>query len=148
VNLSAAFHTIRLALPAMRRKNWGRIINISSIYGLRGAPNRAGYITTKTALLGLTRAVAMETLGQNITCNAVCPGTTLTPPHETAIRETIAAEGISRADAEQRFLSGKQPSGRFIQSEDVVALMLFLCQAESREITGAALPVDGGWTSF
>ena len=147
VNLSAAFHTIRLALPAMRRKNWGRIINISSIYGLRGAPNRAGYITTKTALLGLTRAVAMETLGQNITCNAVCPGTTLTPPHETAIRETIAAEGISRADAEQRFLSGKQPSGRFIQSEDVVALMLFLCQAESREITGAALPVDGGWTS-
>jgi len=147
VNLSAAFHTIRLALPAMRRKNWGRIINISSIYGLRGAPNRAGYITTKTALLGLTRAVAMETLGQNITCNAVCPGTTLTPPHETAIRETIAAEGISRADAEQRFLSGKQPSGRFIQSEDVAALMLLLCQPESREITGAALPVDGGWSS-
>jgi 3-hydroxybutyrate dehydrogenase len=147
VNLSAAFHTIRRALPGMRRKNWGRIINVSSIYGLRGAANRAGYVTTKTALLGLTRAVAMETLGQNITCNAVCPGTTLTPPHETAIREAIAAEGISRADAEQRFLSGKPPSGRFIQSEDVAALMLFLCQPESREITGAALPIDGGWSS-
>jgi len=131
----------------MRRKNWGRIINLSSIYGLRGAKDRVAYVTTKTALLGLTRAVAMETLGQNITCNAVCPGTTLTPPHETAIQETIAAEGILRADAEQRFLGGKQPTGRFIQSEDVAVLMLFLCQPESREITGATLPVDGGWSS-
>ena len=81
VNLSAAFHTIRLALPAMKRNNWGRIINVSSIYGLRGAGSRVGYITTKTALIGLTRAVALETAGLDITCNAVCPGTSRTPIH-------------------------------------------------------------------
>jgi 3-hydroxybutyrate dehydrogenase len=146
VNLSAAFHTIRLALPQMRQRNWGRIINVSSIYGFRGAANRVAYVTTKTALLGLTRAVALETMGQNITCNAVCPGTTHTPPHEATIQQTMASEGWSRADAERRFLAGKQPSGRFIQSPDVAALMLFLCQPESCDITGAALPIDGGWS--
>lgn len=146
VNLSAAFHTIRLALPGMRQRNWGRIINVSSIYGFRGAVNRVAYVTTKTALLGLTRAVALETMGQNITCNAVCPGTTHTPPHEATIRDMMASAGLSRAEAEQRFLAGKQPSGRFIQSPDVAALMLFLCQPESGDITGAALPIDGGWS--
>ena len=99
VNLSAAFHTIRLALPLMKTRNWGRIINVSSIYGLRAAPNRVAYVTTKTALVGLTRAVALETLGQNITCNAVCPGTAETPVHEAAIRDMIAASGLSREDA-------------------------------------------------
>jgi len=146
VNLSAAFHTIRLALPQMRQRNWGRIINVSSIYGFRGAANRVSYVTTKTALLGLTRAVALETLGQNITCNAVCPGTTHTPPHETTIRESMASGGLSRAEAEKRFLTGKQPSGKFIQGADIAALMLFLCQPESCDITGAALPIDGGWS--
>jgi 3-hydroxybutyrate dehydrogenase len=146
VNLSAAFHTIRLALPQMRLRNWGRIINVSSIYGFRGAANRVAYVTTKTALLGLTRAVALETMGQNITCNAVCPGTTHTPPHEATIQETMAKSGWSRAEAEQRFLAGKQPGGRFIQSADVAAMMLFLCQPESCDITGAAVPIDGGWS--
>jgi 3-hydroxybutyrate dehydrogenase len=146
VNLSAAFHTIRLALPQMRQSNWGRIINVSSIYGFRGAANRVSYVTTKTALLGLTRAVALETLGQNITCNAVCPGTTHTPPHEATIRQSMAASGLSREEAERRFLTGKQPSGRFIQGSDVAALMLFLCRPESCDITGAALPIDGGWS--
>jgi len=130
----------------MRQRDWGRIINVSSIYGFRGGVNRVNYVTTKTALLGLTRAVALETMGQNITCNAVCPGTTHTPPHEATIQKTMASEGWSRADAEQRFLAGKQPSGRFIQSADVAALMLFLCQPESHDITGAALPIDGGWS--
>ena len=147
VNLSAAFHTIRLALPHMRRRNWGRIVNVSSIYGLRGAANRVNYVTSKTALLGMTRAVALETLGQNITCNAVCPGTTQTPVHEARIQETMVSEGWSRADAERQFLVGKQPTGRFLQSEDVAAMMVFLCQPESRDITGAALPIDGGWSA-
>ena len=146
VNLSAAFHTIRVALPRMRQRNWGRIINVSSIYGLRGAANRIGYVTTKTALIGLTRAVALETLGQDITCNAVCPGTVPTPVHES-ILEKMVSEGMGRAEAERRFLAGKQPSGRMIAGEDVAALMLFLCGPESREITGAALPIDGGWSS-
>lgn len=146
VNLSAAFHTIRLALPKMKDRNWGRIINVSSIYGLRAAPNRVAYVTTKTALLGMTRAVALETLGHNITCNAICPGTAETPVHEAAIREVMAADALTHADAERRFLAGKQPTGRFINADHVAALMVFLCGPSSGDITGAALPIDGGWS--
>jgi 3-hydroxybutyrate dehydrogenase len=149
VNLSAAFHTIRLAMPGMRRRGWGRIINVSSIYGLIGAANRVNYVTSKTALIGMTRAVALETLGTNITCNAVCPGSVLTPVHEAAIRKMMADDGntgLSRAEAERRFHAGKQPSGRFIAAEDVADLMVFLCGPASRDITGAALPIEGAWS--
>jgi 3-hydroxybutyrate dehydrogenase len=146
VNLSAAFHTIRLAMPGMRKRGWGRIINVSSIYGLIGAANRINYVTSKTALIGMTRAVALETLGTNITCNAVCPGSVLTPVHETAIRKTMAEEGLSRTDAEKRFHAGRQPSGRFIAAEDVADLMVFLCGPGSRDINGAALPIEGAWS--
>jgi 3-hydroxybutyrate dehydrogenase len=146
VNLSAAFHTIRLALPGMRRRNWGRIINVSSIYGLIGGVNRVNYVTTKTALIGLTRAVALETRGQDITCNAVCPGTVETPVHEARIQEMMASQHLSRAQAEREFMIGKQPGGRLITAEDVAALIVFLCGPESRDITGAALPIDGGWS--
>ncbi len=147
VNLSAAFHTIRLTLPMMRQRNWGRIVNVSSIYGLRGAANRVGYVTTKTALVGLTRAIALETAGQNITCNAVCPGTTRTPVHEATVEDLIAAGGVSFAEAERTLLAGKQPTGRLIAPENVAALIAFLCGPESGDITGALLPVDGGWSA-
>jgi 3-hydroxybutyrate dehydrogenase len=113
VNLSAAFHTIRLALPGMKTRNWGRIVNVSSIYGLVGAPNRAGYVTTKTALIGLTRAVALETTGFDITCNAVCPGTSATPVHEASLAELRDTQSLDRVAAERLLLSGKQPTGRF-----------------------------------
>jgi 3-hydroxybutyrate dehydrogenase len=146
VNLSAAFHTIRLALPAMRKRNWGRIVNVSSIYGLIGTKNRIGYVTTKTALIGMTRAVALETRDQNITCNAVCPGVVETPVHANTIEQMMATQNITRADAEQRFLSSRQPGGRFIAAEDVAGMILFLCGPESRDVTGAALPMDGGWS--
>jgi 3-hydroxybutyrate dehydrogenase len=105
VNLTAAFHTIRLALPEMRRRNWGRIINVSSIYGLIGGVNRINYVTSKTALIGMTRAVALETRGHDITCNAVCPGTVETPVHVNTVEKMMVAESISRAEAEQRFLA-------------------------------------------
>ena len=147
VNVSAAFHTIRLAVPGMKRRRWGRIINVSSIYGMRGAPNRINYVTSKTALIGMTRAVALETVADGITCNAVCPGTTESPVHDDTIRAAMAKEGLSRADAERRFLTGKQPTGRFIAAENVAALMLFLCGPDSSDITGAVLPIDGGWSS-
>jgi 3-hydroxybutyrate dehydrogenase len=147
VNLSAAFHTIRLTVPSMKRNGWGRIINVSSIYGARGAPNRVGYVTTKTALIGLTRAVALETVTQGITCNAVCPGTSETPVHEEALKAVMAAEGVSREEAERRFLAGKQPTGRFIAAENVAALIAFLCGPEGADITGAVLPIDGGWSA-
>jgi 3-hydroxybutyrate dehydrogenase len=146
VNLSAAFHLIRLTVPGMKRRGWGRIINVSSIYGLRGAVNRVSYVTTKTALIGLTRAVALETLAHGITCNAVCPGTTETPVHEAAVVTAMAAEGIPRAEAERRVLAGKQPTGRFISADAVAALMVFLSGPEGADMTGAVLPVDGGWS--
>ena len=147
VNLSAAFHTIRAALPAMKRRRWGRIINVSSIYGLRGAPNRVGYVTTKTALIGLTRAVALETAGLGITCNAICPGTSETPVHDTSVRDLMAEDGLSREDAVRRVLAGKQPSGRLVSPDAVAALMVFLCGEDAADITGTALPIDGGWAA-
>jgi 3-hydroxybutyrate dehydrogenase len=148
VNLSAAFHTIRLALPGMKTRNWGRIVNVSSIYGLVGATNRVGYVTTKTALLGLTRAVALETTGYDITCNAVCPGTTATPLHEASLETLRKSENLERSDAERVLLAGKQPTGRLIAPDGVAALVASLCSSESRDITGAAIPIDGGWSAM
>ena len=147
VNLSAAFHTIRLAVPRMKQNRWGRIINVSSIYGLRGTANRVGYVTTKTALIGLTRAIALETVSHGITCNAVCPGTSETPVHEEALAAVMAAEGVSREEAQRQFFAGKQPTGRFIPAEHVASLIAFLCGPEGADITGSVLPIDGGWSA-
>jgi 3-hydroxybutyrate dehydrogenase len=145
VNLSAAFHTIRLTLPGMKERGWGRIINISSIYGQRGAANRVGYVTTKTALIGLTRAVALEVVGTGVTCNAVCPGTTETPVHEATIEALITTGGLSRSAAERAFMAGKQPTGRIIAADDVAAVIAFLCGPSSNDINGSIFPIDAGW---
>lgn len=147
VNLSAAFHTTRVVVPAMKQNNWGRIINVSSIYGLRGAPNRVGYVTTKTALIGLTRAVALETAKDGITCNALCPGTSESPVHHDAIARLIAAEGLSPVAAELQLLAGKQPTQRLISAQSVAAFVAFLCSDQAADITGAVLPVDAGWSA-
>jgi len=147
VNLSAAFHLIRLSLPAMRAAGWGRILNMSSIYGLIGATGRVGYVTTKTALIGLTRAVALETATSGITCNALCPGSTLTPNIEGRIRAAMAASGQDFAAASAAFLTGKQPSGRLVEARAIGAMAAFLCSAAARDITGAVLPLDGGWSA-
>jgi 3-hydroxybutyrate dehydrogenase len=146
VNLSAAFHTIRLVVPEMKKQRWGRVINVSSIYGLRGAVNRVNYVTCKTALIGMTRAVALETIADGITCNAICPGTSATPVHEASLAELMRTKALARADAERQLLQGKQPSGRFIAAEQVAALMVFLCGPDAADITGAVLPIDGGWS--
>jgi len=145
VNVSAAFHLVRLALPAMRARGWGRIVNMTSIYGERGTVNRIDYVTSKSALLGFTRAVAMETLGDGITCNAVSPGSVLTPGTETRVQQICDESGIERTQAERQFLQGKQPSGRFVRPEDVAAAVAFLCSEAARDITGSVLPIDGGW---
>ena len=148
VNLSSAFHVTRLALPGMRRRDFGRIVNISSIYGQRAAANRIDYVTTKTALIGFTRAVALEAAGQNITCNAICPGSSPTPAIEQRLAEFIAKnEGLSRDDAVRSFMASRQPSGRFVAMEGVAAMAAFLCGPGGRDITGAALPIDGGWSA-
>ena len=145
VNLSAAFHCIRLAVPAMRAQGWGRIINIASIYSSRGAENRVDYVTTKTALVGMTRAVAIELARTGITCNAVCPGTVPSPAILDRIAGIAAAQGISFEDAERDYIAPRHPTGRFVKMDSVGALVAFLCSPAGDDITGAMLPVDGGW---
>jgi 3-hydroxybutyrate dehydrogenase len=147
VNLSAAFHAIRLALRGMRARKWGRIINMCSVYSSFAIANRVDYVTTKTALIGMTRVVALENLDLDITCNAVCPGAIHTPSSEARIVELMKAEGLTREGAERKFLQVRQPTGRFIASEGVAELVVFLCGTNARDITGSAMPIDAGWTA-
>ena len=132
VNLSAAFHAVRLALPEMRARQWGRIINMSSVYSTFAIANRVDYVTTKTALIGMTRVVALENLDLDITCNAVCPGAVHTPYSEAKILDLMKAEGLSREAAEHKFLEVRQPTGRFIAAEGVADLVVFLCGPSAR----------------
>ncbi|MBS0248660.1 MAG: 3-hydroxybutyrate dehydrogenase [Proteobacteria bacterium] len=145
VNVSAAFHCIRLAVPAMRAQGWGRIINMSSIFGVRGAENRIDYVTTKTALLGMTRAIAIETARTGITCNAIAPGAVPTQPLLSRIGELAANEGISAAESEHRYVAARHPTERFVEPDNVGAVAVFLCSPAARDITGATFPIDGGW---
>jgi 3-hydroxybutyrate dehydrogenase len=146
VNLSAPFHLIRLALPAMKARGWGRIVNMASIYSSRAALNRIDYVTTKTAILGITRAVALETARTGITCNAVAPGTLPTPAIQGKIVSIAAEAGESVERTTEKYLAERQPSGRFVGMEAVGALVVFLCGDAAADITGASLPIDGGWS--
>lgn len=145
VNLTAAFRAVQRSLPGMRARGWGRIFNLSSAYGSRAIANRIDYVTTKTALLGFTRAVAIETQGQGITCNAVCPGSVLTPNIEGRLTELMARKQLDRGAATREFLVGKQGTGRFVDASHVADLIVFLCSDAGASITGATLPVDDGW---
>src|SRR6185437_11988255 len=145
VNLSAAFRAIQLLLPGMRERRWGRIFNMTSVYGSRAVAGRVDYVTTKTALLGLTRSVAIETLNQGVTCNAICPGTVLTPSVESRIEALMAQRALPREEAVREFMRGKQPTGQPIDAAHVADLVLFLCTESAAQITGAMLPIEGGW---
>jgi 3-hydroxybutyrate dehydrogenase len=145
VNLSAAFHLARLTVTGMRARRWGRIINMASVYSFRGAANRIDYVTTKTGLLGLTRALAIELARTGITCNAICPGTVASPAILSRIGEIAEAQGLSREQAAQDYIDTRHPSGRFAEAERVGALAAFLCSDAGSDITGASLPMDGGW---
>jgi len=145
VNVSAAFHLIRLTLSGMRARRWGRIFNMTSVYGSRGTTNRIDYVTTKSALLGMTRAVAMETVGQGVTCNAICPGTVLTPNIDMRVRALMEECRLDRAAATRQFLAGKQPNEAFIDATHIAAMVVFLCGPASGDINGAMLPMEGGW---
>jgi 3-hydroxybutyrate dehydrogenase len=147
VNLSAAFHAVRLVLPGMRAQGWGRIINMSSVYGAGATADRIGYITTKTALIGMTRAIAVETARAGVTCNALMPGTVPSPPIVQRIADIAARQGISPAEAEAQYMETRQPTGRFVSMDSVAAMALLLCSPAGADITGAMLPVDGGWTA-
>jgi 3-hydroxybutyrate dehydrogenase len=145
VNVTAAFHAIRLCLPAMRERGWGRIFNMTSVYGLRAVANRIDYVTTKAALIGMTRAVALETVNQGITCNAICPGSVLTPNIDARVQALMQEQSLDREEATRQFLAGKQPIQRFVDASHIADLLVFLCGAAGRDITGAMLPVEGGW---
>jgi 3-hydroxybutyrate dehydrogenase len=149
VNLSAPFNIARLVLPTMRARRFGRIFNLTSYYGARGAENRVGYVTTKTGLIGMTRAIALEAGNgdADITCNAICPGTLPTPDILGRIEKLAASQKISEDGAMQQYLAGRRPAGRFVANESVADLIVFLCGPAGRDITGAVLPVDGGWTA-
>lgn len=146
VNLSAPFHLIRLALPAMKKRGWGRIINMASIYSTRAVANRIDYVTTKTAILGMTRAVAIETTTAGITCNAICPGTLPTPAIQEKIASIAASDGLSIDESTRDYLATRQPTGRFVAMEGVGAMVAFLSSPAAQDITGATLPIDGGWS--
>lgn len=147
VNLTAAFHTVRLALPNMKRARWGRIVNVASAHALVASPYKAAYVASKHAIAGFTKAVALEVAELGITVNAVCPGYVRTPLVDAQIPETAKARGISEQAVVRDVLLHAQPTRRFVAAEEVGALTAFLCGPAAASITGAVLPVDGGWTA-
>jgi 3-hydroxybutyrate dehydrogenase len=147
INLSSAFHTMRLVLPAMRRNKFGRIINIASAHGLVASPFKAAYVAAKHGIVGLTKVAALETAEEGITCNAICPGYVYTPLVEAQIDGQAKAHGISREQVVHDVLLVQQPNKRFATVEELGALTVFLASDAAASITGIALPVDGGWTA-
>jgi 3-hydroxybutyrate dehydrogenase len=147
INLSSAFHTMRSALPAMRKNKFGRIINIASTHGLVASPFKAAYVAAKHGIVGLTKVAALETAEEGITCNAICPGYVYTPLVEAQIDGQAKAHGISREQVVHDVLLAQQPNKRFTTVEELGALTVFLASDAAASITGTALPVDGGWTA-
>jgi 3-hydroxybutyrate dehydrogenase len=147
INLSSAFHAIRLALPAMRKNRWGRIINIASAHGLVGSPFKAAYVAAKHGIVGLTKVAALETAEEDITCNAICPGYVHTPLVEAQIEGQAKAHGIPREQVVRDILLAQQPNKRFASVEELGALTVFLTSHAAASITGTALALDGGWTA-
>lgn len=147
INLSAAFHTIRHALPAMKQKGWGRIINIASAHALVASPFKSAYVAAKHGIAGLTKTVALEVAESNITVNAICPGYVRTPLVEKQIPETAKARGITEQQVINDVMLHAQPTKKFVSVEQVAALAVFLCDDHSASMTGVILPIDGGWTA-
>ena len=147
VNLSSGFYTIHHALPHMRRGGWGRIINVASVHGLVASANKAAYVAAKHGLVGLTKVVALETAGSGITSNAICPGWTRTELIEPQIVARAQALGVDIEAGGRSMLAEKQPSQQFVSIEQLGQLAHFLCSSGADQITGTALPIDGGWTA-
>lgn len=147
INMSSAFHTTAAALPMMRDAGWGRVINIASAHGLRASPFKSAYVTAKHGVVGMTKVVALETAKEPITCNAICPGYVLTPLVEAQIPDTAREYGISEDEAIEKVILAKQPSKEFVTVEQLAGMALFLCSDAAAQVTGVALPADGGWTS-
>lgn len=147
INLSASFHTVRLALPAMKKRGWGRVVNVASAHALVASPYKSAYVAAKHGVAGFTKTVALEVAEMGITVNAVCPGYVLTPLVEKQIPDTAKARGISEAEVVRDVLLAAQPTKKFVTVDEVAALTTFLCSDSAASITGAILPIDGGWTA-
>ena len=147
INLSSAFHTTRLALPGMKKANWGRIINIASAHGLVGSPEKSAYVAAKHGLVGLTKVTALETVTSGVTCNAICPGWVLTPLVQKQIDAKAAAQGISVDAASKQLLAEKEPSLQFTTPDELGDLAVFFCSPAGNNIRGVAWNMDGGWVA-
>lgn len=147
INLSSAFHTMRAALPGMKARKWGRIINTASAHALVASPYKAAYVAAKHGIAGLTKTAALETAEYGITVNAICPGYVWTPLVERQVPDTARARGISEEAVKRDVLLTAQPTKEFVTVEEVAALAMFLVSDAARSITGSVLPVDGGWTA-
>jgi 3-hydroxybutyrate dehydrogenase len=147
INLSSAFHAIRTALPAMKKRNWGRIINIASSHGLVASMQKVAYVAAKHGIVGLTKVVALETARTGVTCNAICPGWVLTPLVQKQIDARAAHENIPVAKAKLDLVSEKQPSQEFVTPEQIASMAVYLCSDAAAQIRGASLVIDGGWTA-
>ena len=147
INLSSSFHTIRAVVAGMKKRKWGRIINIASAHGLVASTQKVGYVAAKHGLVGLTKVVAMETANAGVTCNAICPGWVLTPLVQQQIDARAKASGKSVHDEAVALLSEKQPMHQFTKPENIGALAVFLCSNAAATITGSAYSIDGGWVA-
>jgi 3-hydroxybutyrate dehydrogenase len=147
INLSSNFHATKAVLPLMRKRNWGRIINIASTHGIVASTQKVAYVAAKHAVVGLTKVVALETATTGITCNAICPGWVLTPLVQKQIDDLAVLHRLSSEQARARLLGEKQPSLEFATPEQIGALAVFLCSDAASQIRGAAVPVDGGWVA-
>ncbi len=147
VNLSSSFHTIRAALPGMKKRKWGRIINIASAHGLVASAQKAAYVAAKHGLVGLTKVVAIEAANAGVTCNAICPGWVLTPLVAQQVEARAKTEGKSFDEAKRELVAEKQPMLEYTQPENIGALAAFLASDAAATITGSAYSIDGGWTA-
>ena len=147
INMSSSFHTIRHALPAMRKSGWGRIVNIASAHALVASPYKSAYVAAKHGVAGITKTVALETAEDGITCNAICPGYVWTPLVENQIADTAKARGISEQEVKNDVMLKAQPTKEFTTVEELGDLAVFLCSDAARNITGTIMPADGGWTA-
>ena len=148
INLSSAFHTTAAALPVMRARGWGRVVNIASAHGLTASPYKSAYIAAKHGVVGLSKTVALETAGQGITCNAICPGYVLTPLVEAQIPDQMKTHGMDRERVVREVMLARQPSRQFATVEQVGGTVVFLCSPAADQITGTTISVDGGWTAL
>ena len=147
INMSSAFHTVQHALPHMKKQGWGRIVNIASAHALVASPYKSAYVTAKHGVAGLTKTVALETAEEGITCNSICPGYVWTPLVENQIADTAEARGITVEEVKKDVLLAAQSTKQFVTVEQIGGVVNFLCSDAAANVTGAVMPVDGGWTA-